>query len=123
MDYSTDYADGLAPGTHVRWDGSRGMIYVVLGRAWDECEPEPYCTWCGEYVGECGCDETDRGAHDRFAQSDDPDDWYTMGDDYVIVAVGDDQHHNADVRDLTPLDDDEHVCSCGQDGCTAENLV
>lgn len=40
--------------------------------------------------------------------------------DYVrAVMVGDDEVHEVDVDDLTPLPEDEFCSECGQVGCTA----
>lgn len=129
MDYSTDYEGGIRPGTRVRHARSRGVIWVVLGREVEDVEPESFEDACPDCEGKGYYGPDDVGPVDDVCQSCygrgevtfTSEEWDTrVGDGYVVVMVGDDRREWADADDLTPLDDDEHVCSCGQDGCTAE---
>ncbi len=121
MDYTTEYEDGILPGTRVRRDGSRGVIWTVLGRELLDVEPEPVKDVCDRCEGQ-GWHDLERGTcevcHGSGEMTYTPEEWDTaIGDGYVVKMVGDDRHHWADADDLTPVGDDEHVCSCGQDGC------
>lgn len=39
------------------------------------------------------------------------------GSRLVCVMIGDDRDFSFDAEDLTPIPDDQDICSCGQTGC------
>lgn len=92
---------------HYTVEGYNGIVFYLLGyvERTDECQGHPDD---GEFDGPVGesfyCD----GSCEEPA----PDhDWVRA------VMVGDDRVHEVEASELTPIPDDEHVCSCGQRGC------
>lgn len=92
------------------WDGIV-FYFVSWARTWEPftafmppCDPNE-----DDSCGNPGCEghevETDEG------------EWLDDPNFALVVMVGDDRKHKVDVADLTPLPEDEHVCSCGQRGC------
>jgi len=88
-------------GDLVSVDGYDGVAWRVSG---PQLVWEPDMTVCEDEDGNEWEEPTDDGE-------------WVPGDRIVCVMVGDDRDFDFDPEDLTPLPDDQDVCSCGQIGC------
>jgi hypothetical protein len=104
----------LSPGDRLIVEDVDGIVFYFKAHpvAQDECQGHP-CTDAADFYPHAGIGEVffcDGSCEDITADTDRA----------IVVMVGDDREHIVYIDEITPLDDDEHVCSCGQRGCPHE---